>query len=90
MSEKLVIIKTFGSPIDANIDKFRLIEAGIQAFLNNEFAPLWLGPFGTGDFSVQLQVRESDVELAMKVLNGESMEEPPQDNENLNSKDQEK
>lgn len=68
MLEKLITIAEFGSPIEAHLVRIRLEEEGIECFIIDEFIPLWFAPIGTGDFSVKLQVQESDKDRALQIL----------------------
>lgn len=68
MSEKLVTVAEFGSPIEAHLLRIRLEEEGVECFIIDEYMPLWFAPIGTGDFSVKLQVRESDKDRALQIL----------------------
>lgn len=68
MSEELVTVAEFGSPIEAHLVRTRLEEDGIECFIIDEYTPLWFAPIGTGDFSVKLQVRESDKDRALQIL----------------------
>lgn len=68
MLEKLITIAEFGSPIEAHLVRTRLEEEGIECFIVDEYIPLWFAPIGTGDFSVKLQVKESDKDRAFQIL----------------------
>ncbi|MFH0888307.1 MAG: DUF2007 domain-containing protein [Planctomycetota bacterium] len=68
MSEKLITVAEFGSPIEAHLVRIRLEEEGIECFIADEYIPLWFAPIGTGDFSVKLQVQESDKDMALQIL----------------------
>jgi hypothetical protein len=68
MLENLVTIAEFGSPIEAHLMRTRLEEEDIECFIIDEYIPLWFVPIGTGDFSVKLQVRASDKDRALQIL----------------------
>jgi hypothetical protein len=66
MVEKLVTIATYGNPIEANLAKIKLSSEDIDCFLAGEHAvAVYSGVIG----HIKLQVRQSDVERAMEVLN---------------------
>ena len=65
---KLVTVATFGDPFSGNLAKGKLESEGIECFIASEHR---LGrSFGAGGMlgPVELQVKESDVERADKVL----------------------
>lgn len=71
----LITIANFPSPIDANLAKTRLEADGIECVLTNEHIASmnWYWPLAIG--GVGLQVRESDAERAMEILEGEPDDE---------------
>ena len=70
MSEKLVTVATFGFPVEAHLFRTRLEEEGITCFIQNENVNLWGRGFvgAAGSFSIELQVRESDVDKAIQII----------------------
>jgi len=69
MSEKLVIVAEFDSPTAAHMARIRLEEEEIECFITDENATLFFAlPFPGGEFSVKLQVRESDVDKALQII----------------------
>lgn len=58
---KIVIYKTFENPIEANIVKARLLDAGFECFLTGENTALVYPVFDTSISGVQLHVFEKDV-----------------------------
>ena len=75
----LITIANFPYPIDANLAKTRLEAEGIDCFLINEHITglnwFWVPAIG----GVGLQVRESDAERAMEILEGEPVDEDGMD-----------
>ena len=71
----LITIASFDHPIHANLAKTRLEAEGIDCVLIDEHITgmnwLWVPAIG----GVRLQVRESDAERAMEILEGEPDEE---------------
>lgn len=72
--DKIVVFQTFYNPIEANIVKSRLIDAGIQCFLSDEntitINPLYTQALG----GVKLHLFERDVEDAKSILKDENVE----------------
>ncbi|MBI4287542.1 MAG: DUF2007 domain-containing protein [Chloroflexi bacterium] len=68
MPDKLVTIATFSYPEQAHLSRAKLESEGIACFVAHEYtgAANWLHPSGMGD--VKLQVKESDAEMALQVL----------------------
>lgn len=68
----LITIANFPYPIDANLAKTRLEAEGIECVLTNEHIASmnWYWPLAIG--GVGLQVRKSDAERALEILEGES------------------
>ena len=64
----LITIANFPYPIDANLAKSRLEAEGIDCVLTNEHIAgmNWYWPLAIG--GVDLQVRESDAERAVEIL----------------------
>ncbi|QNK63850.1 DUF2007 domain-containing protein [Pedobacter sp. PAMC26386] len=66
--DRIVVFKTFYNPIEANIVKTRLIDAGIQCFLTDEnianINALYIQAIG----GVKLNLFAKDVELARSIL----------------------
>ncbi len=58
---KIVVYKTFENPMEANIVKSRLLDAGFECFLTGENAALVYPVFNTSISGVQLHVFENDV-----------------------------
>lgn len=67
-SPRLVTVRTYGHPLQANMDKARLESEGIFSFIPGELA--WY----TGKFHgrAMLQVSESDLCIARQIIYGES------------------
>jgi len=87
MSEKLITIAEFGSPIEAHLMRIRLEEEGIECFIIDELIPLWFAPIGTGDFSVKLQVQESDKDRALQILHNKQPDNNPDAGSNQRDKE---
>ena len=69
MEDKLILLKTYNSPIDANIDKGLLGANGIEAVLFDENT-VYANPILTTTVGgVKLLVRESDYQESLDVLN---------------------
>ncbi|MDQ8005625.1 MAG: DUF2007 domain-containing protein [Pedobacter sp.] len=58
---KIVVYKTFENPMEANIVKSRLLDAGFECFLSGENVALVYPVFNTSISGVQLHVFEKDV-----------------------------
>ena len=67
MAEQLVTIETFWNVSEAHLAKSKLAEAGIQAFLENEFAVM-MTPHMADPRGVKLLVQECDMQQATEVL----------------------
>lgn len=68
MEDKIVVYKTFESPMGANIVKARLLDAGFECFLTGENAALVYPVFDTSISGIQLHVFERDVEAIDQFL----------------------
>ncbi|WP_316835889.1 DUF2007 domain-containing protein [Pedobacter nutrimenti] len=66
--DKIIVFETFYNPIEANIVKARLMDAGIQCFLSDEntitINPLYTQALG----GVKLHLFERDADLARNIL----------------------
>ena len=67
MSDSLITIRRFEHPFEAHICKAKLESEGIHCFLDNEDT-MGMYPVFTIVGGVKLQVRESDVEEAVRIL----------------------
>ncbi|WP_343535134.1 DUF2007 domain-containing protein [Pedobacter sp.] len=65
---KIVVYTTFESPMEANIVKTRLQDAGFECFLTGENAALVYPVFDTSISGIQLHVFEKDVEAISRLL----------------------
>jgi hypothetical protein len=73
MSEKLITIATFYQEIEARLSKVKLGSEGIESFIIDKYLVTmdWLYPnSGSG---VKLQVKESDVQRAIEILQQEPL-----------------
>src|SRR5262245_60532836 len=68
MSDSLVTIAAFWSPVEADLARNRLEAAGIQAFLANAVTVGMYWHLSNAVGGVRLQVREGDAEEALAVL----------------------
>ena len=70
MSDKLktVILRTYENPMEANIAKARLEEAGIQSILSGENVTLVIPTFNSNSSGVRLSIDEKDVLRAKEIL----------------------
>src|SRR5947209_3148349 len=68
MPEKLVTLAKFSDPVRAELAKSHLEEAGILAFLGGEATAGLFPGMAYGLNTIQLQVREADIEHARQVL----------------------
>ena len=68
MSDKIVVYRTFESPMEANIILAKLKDAGFDCFLTGENAALVYPVFDTSISGVQLHVFEKDLEQIENVL----------------------
>jgi len=68
MTDKLVTLATFGSPVEARIVCNRLEAEGVQAFLAGESSGSTLWHVGTALGGVKLEVAEKDYDRAAKLL----------------------
>lgn len=66
--DKIVVFETFYNPMEANIVKARLLDAGIQCFLSDEntivINPLYTQALG----GIKLHLFENDVPFAKNIL----------------------
>ncbi|WP_293301853.1 DUF2007 domain-containing protein [Pedobacter sp. UBA4863] len=65
---KIVVYKTFENPMEANIVKTRLLDAGFECFLSGENVALVYPVFNTSISGVQLHVFEKDVHAIEQFL----------------------
>lgn len=65
---KIVVYKTFENPMEANIVKTRLLDAGFNCFLTGENVALVYPVFNTSISGVQLHVFDGDVEAINQFL----------------------
>lgn len=80
MSEKLVTIAEFESPTAAHMARIRLEEEEIECFITDENTNVFFVlPFPGGEFSVKLQVRESDVDKALQIIKDSPSKQDPAD-----------
>lgn len=68
MEDKIVVYKTFENPMEANIVKARLLDAGFECFLTGENAALVYPVFDTSISGIQLHVFEKDLEAIGQFL----------------------
>lgn len=68
MEDKIVVYKTFESPMEANIVLTRLKDAGFQCFLSGENAALVYPVFDTSISGIQLHIFEREIEEIEKLL----------------------
>lgn len=68
MPEDLKTLAAFATPIEADVVRNRLEASGVQAFLADEYTVGWLWHLGTGLRGVKVQVAESDLRRALKIL----------------------
>jgi len=66
MNSKLITIKTFTDSPEAHVVKTHLESEGIKCHLRNEGIIEWVLP--TTICNVELQVKEEDLEKAMKLI----------------------
>ncbi len=66
--DKIVVYKTFENPMEANIVKSRLLDAGFECFLTGENAALVYPVFDTSISGIQLHVFERDVDAINQFL----------------------
>ena len=65
--DKIIVFQTFYNPIEANIIKSRLMDAGIQCFLSDENIGGQLG-YNQAIGGVRLHLFEKDAETARDLL----------------------
>lgn len=72
--DKIIVFETFYNPIEANIVKSRLMDAGVQCFLSDEntitINPLYTQALG----GVKLHLFERDIATARDILQDEGIE----------------
>lgn len=68
MENKIIVYKTFESPMEANIVLTRLQDAGFECFLTGENAALVYPVFDTTISGVQLHLFEKDVHAIEQLL----------------------
>ncbi|HOK66560.1 MAG TPA: DUF2007 domain-containing protein [Anaerohalosphaeraceae bacterium] len=66
-AQKLITVAQYADPIEAQLARIALEEAGIRCVVLGE--PVVSGLYPTGVFPVSLQVLETDAERAASVLN---------------------
>lgn len=66
--DKIVVYQTFDNPMEANIVKTRLLDAGFNCFLTGENAALVYPVFDISISGVQLHVFDGDVEAINEFL----------------------
>lgn len=69
MDDKIIVYKTFESPMEANIVLAKLQDAGFECFLTGENAALVYPVFDTSISGIQLHVFEHDVKAIEEFLN---------------------
>jgi hypothetical protein len=75
--EKIIVLKWFNSPIDANLAKTKLDAYGIPNFLGSEnFGQLYPNILGH-TYGISLHVFERDRERAIEILDHESGDSDP-------------
>lgn len=74
MPDKLVTIATFSHLVEANLSKAKLQSEGTWCFIADEHMVNWLYSNTMG--GVRLQVMESDVQKAIRILHPKHREEP--------------
>ncbi len=75
MDDKIIVYKTFESPMEANIVLAKLQDAGFKCFLTGENAALVYPVFDTSISGIQLHVFEREVETIEQFLNDSTGEE---------------
>lgn len=70
--DKIIVFETFYDPIEANIIKTRLIDAGVQCFLSDENIGGQIG-YNQAIGGVKLHLFEGDVEVAKAILSEEEI-----------------
>ncbi|MEE1945660.1 hypothetical protein VRU48_11130 [Pedobacter sp. KR3-3] len=68
MDDKIIVYKTFESPMEANIVAAKLKDAGFDCFLTGENAALVYPVFDTSISGIQLHVFEREVEAINEFL----------------------
>ena len=72
MTEKLITVASFDGAAQAHIARIQLEAEGVEAYLDNENVAGMLNvPFASAIGEVKLQVRESEVAAAQRILNGQ-------------------
>lgn len=80
MSDELITIATFETPIEAELARVRLEAAGILCFAHGTHMA-GMQVFGLSVAGVKLRVRPQDAELAVEILEASSEEEEIEDPE---------
>ena len=68
MDDKIVVYKTFESPMEANIVLTRLQDAGFSCFLTGENAALIYPVFDTSVSGIQLHIFEREADAITQLL----------------------
>ncbi len=68
MDDKIVVYKTFDSPMEANIVLTRLQDAGFNCFLTGENAAMVYPVFDTSVSGIQLHIFEKDADAITQLL----------------------
>ena len=74
MSDETVVLNTYFSEVQAQLDRNRLTEAGIESVLDGGSAATMLNYMGSGVAQVRLMVHEEDAERALEVLEAGAIE----------------
>jgi phage FluMu protein Com len=69
MESKIIVIRRFDSPIEANIVKGKLLDEHIQCFLKDEHIVGIIPYYSTAVGGVKLMIFENDKERANELLN---------------------
>ena len=69
MADELVTVRTFWDVAEAHLAKSVLEEAGVQAFLANEYSVM-MTPHLANPSGIELKVQRSQAEKAIEVLKG--------------------
>lgn len=68
MDDKIVVYKTFESPMEANIVLTRLQDAGFNCFLTGENAAMVYPVFDTSVSGIQLHIFEKEADAITQLL----------------------
>ena len=75
MEDKIIILRSFNNPVEANIVRAKLESYEIPCFLTDEHFTTLNPNFNPSTGGVKLKIFEKDVERALKILESDDHDE---------------